>query len=337
MVRLEQIADVAREFVLVRLVRITGMDLRLFEFDYDLTWAAFLLNADEKIYGRYGSRDASGPDSRNSLAGLRYSMEAALAAHRREPPGQTYPPRPGKPLRAEDYPAARAQGRGCIHCHQVNEFRRQALQAEGRWQRDEVWSYPLPENIGITLDRDAGDRIVAVRPATPAARAGMRTGDRLRTLNGVAIASLADVQYALHRAPTAGQIPATWEHGPAPHAGELLLEAGWRRTNITWRPSLLDLLPSLPVHGEDLTAAEKQQLGLGPKQLAFRQEFPVLREARAAGVEVGDIILGIDGREFEMTAVEFSAHVRTNYQVGDRVAIRLLRKGQRLDLPVKLR
>ena len=43
----------------MRLVRITGVDLRLFEFDYDLTWFAFFLSADGAVYGRYGGRDAT--------------------------------------------------------------------------------------------------------------------------------------------------------------------------------------------------------------------------------------------------------------------------------------
>ena len=39
----------------VRLVKIAGIDLRRFEFDHDLTWFCFFLNADETIYGRYGA------------------------------------------------------------------------------------------------------------------------------------------------------------------------------------------------------------------------------------------------------------------------------------------
>ena len=63
MARLEQIDDLADEFVRVRLVRISGADLNVFDFDYDLTWAAFFLNADETVYGRFGGRDAESPDS----------------------------------------------------------------------------------------------------------------------------------------------------------------------------------------------------------------------------------------------------------------------------------
>jgi len=54
----------------VRLDRIADSDLKIFEFDYDLTMMVFFINADEQVIGRYGGRDADGPDTRQSLAGL---------------------------------------------------------------------------------------------------------------------------------------------------------------------------------------------------------------------------------------------------------------------------
>src|SRR5262249_58844249 len=83
-VRLEKIKDVADKFVRVRLPRIDDSDLNLFEFDYDLTFMVFFLNAGERIYGRYGGRDGRGPDTRMSLAGLHHAMGAALDTHGRE-------------------------------------------------------------------------------------------------------------------------------------------------------------------------------------------------------------------------------------------------------------
>src|SRR5260370_42345746 len=95
----------------------------------------------------------------------------------------------------------------CIHCHQVYEFRRDALKAAGQWRREDRWVYPLPENVGLILELDQGDRLHAVTLDSPAGRAGLRAGDTLRTLNGMPVASFADVQYALPRAPAKGQIP----------------------------------------------------------------------------------------------------------------------------------
>jgi predicted metalloprotease with PDZ domain len=335
-VRLERIADVAKQFVCVRLTRITGVDLNLFDFDYDLTWAAFFLSPDEKIYGRYGGRDASGLDARLSLAGLRHALRAALEAHRREGPGKS-PPRPGRPLLAENYPAAARLHKGaCVHCHQVNEFRREARKASGEWRREELWVYPLPENVGLTLEVDRGDRVRAVRPDSPAARAGLRPGDTLKRLNGLPVASFADAQYALHRAPAKGQVAVRWLRDGQEMTGRLDLADGWKKTNLTWRPSMLDILPSLTVYGTELSAAEKTRLGLSAKRLAFRQDRAVHREAKAAGVRAGDVIVGIDGRAPEMSLPEFLAYVRRNYLVGDRITLNVLRDGKRVDLPMRL-
>jgi membrane-associated protease RseP (regulator of RpoE activity) len=329
---------VADQFIRVRLLKISGADLNLFDFDYDLTWVAFFLNADQQIYGRYGGRDAQSAEGHLSLAGLKYAMQASLAAHRRGP--LKPPPAAGaqKPLLAEEYPAAKRLRKGeCIHCHQVYEFRRAARKEAGQWRREEIWVYPLPENIGLDLEVDQGNRLRAVAPDSPAGRAGLRAGDILSTVNGQPVASFADVQCALHRAPARGKISIAWQSGDKMRTATLDLAEGWRKTNVTWRPSLLDILPSLTVFGEDLSAEEKSGLGLSAKRLAFRQQEPVHRLAQAAGVRAGDVIIGIDGQALEMAMLEFLAHVRKNYLVGDRITLNILRDGKRLDLPQTLK
>lgn len=336
MVRLARpLGDIADQFVLVRLDRITGRDLTVFEFDYDLTWAAFFLDADEKIYGRYGIRDASSSDGRLSLAGLRRALDTALASHRKGT-GIVSPKR--TPQRAEDYPAAKRLRRGeCIHCHQIYEFRREQRQGAGLWSREERWVYPLPENIGLTLNREREDEVQSVRTGSPAERAGLRAGDLLTTLNDLPIASAADVQYALHRAPAKGKVVAVWKRGDAVAKAALELSEGWRWTNLTWRPSMLDVLPSIGIFGDSLSAEEKKTLGLSAKQMAFRQDRPVPDDVLAIGVREGDIILGLDGKTTEMTVTDFLAHVRRNYLIGDRVTLNILRQGKRHDLPLTLR
>src|SRR5262249_40754940 len=159
----------AGKFVLLRLTDIRGVNLDLFDFDYDLTWMAFFINADGKVYGRYGGRDSDSPDSRLSLAGLRYALERAAAAHRSDSPQG--PATDRKARTVDDYPPAkRRQTSSCIHCHHVYDFRRETLQATGRWRLDELWVYPFPENVGMTLDVDQGDRLQRVTAHSPAAR-----------------------------------------------------------------------------------------------------------------------------------------------------------------------
>ncbi len=327
----------AKQFVLVRITRMRGVDLDLFDFDYDLTWMGFFLNVDGVVYGRYGGRDAESPDSRVSLAGLRYTMEAALERHRnretRPLPPETKPPRT-----VEQYSAIRRlPERACIHCHQVYDLRRESLQAAGKWRLDELWVYPLPENIGLTLDVDRGDRVARVAADSVAARAGVQPGDRLLTIEDRPIASFADAQYALHRAPKSGTLTITWQHASQTNKRELPLAEGWRKTDLSWRWSLRGVDPPPWVHGDDLSAEEKKTLGLSETRLAFRQGPFVSQPARQAGIRQNDIILGVDGKVLDMNERQFGAFIRLNYRPGDHVTYNVLRNGQRLDIPLTLK
>lgn len=317
-------------------MKISGYDLNLFEFDYDLSWAAFFMNASNKIYGRYGGRDAKGADTRNTLEGLHYAMAAALAEHRKNPAVKPEMP-PKQPIYIENFPIAKKHYKGCIHCHQVKEVLREEAINAGTWDRESIYTYPLPENVGITLDKMRGNLVNEVKPGSAAAKAGMKPGDLLRTLNKVPVYSFADASYGLHKAPLKGEIAVAFERAGKALDGTLALAPQWRRTNVTWRPSLLDLLPSLAVYGEDLTGKEKKALGLDEKRLAFRQDTTVHAAARAMGVQANDVIIGVDSRILEMSMEQFLGHVRQNYLVGESMTINLLRNGKRLDLNVKLK
>ena len=116
MARLERIEDLADKFVRVRLPRIDWVDLNLFEFDYDLTFMAFFLNAEEQVYARYGGRDANNPDSRQSLAGLRYTMRSVLQMH--EGNEKTFAPRLRKASRflRPNTPRHLRRANACVLC-----------------------------------------------------------------------------------------------------------------------------------------------------------------------------------------------------------------------------
>jgi hypothetical protein len=329
----KEIEDVADKYIRVRLVKIAGADLRLFDFDHDVTWHCFFLNADEQVYGRYGGRDAVGPHTRISLKGLRYALDQALAAHQ-DPPKP--PPRPEKALRAEDLNAAKHHN-GCIHCHNVNEFRRADAKSAGQWRRDDLWVYPLPENVGLILDVDIGNRVKAVLANSPAEKAGIKPGDFIKQINGNAVASFADATYGLHKAPAKGEIPISWRHDGKEKAAKLEVADGWRKTDLTWRPSLVDILPTLPFSGDDLTADEKKKIGLSEKRLAFRQDKFVHSSLKAIGLQKDDIIMGIDGQEMDGTMDQFVSHVRRNFLVGDKVVLNALRAGQRVDATLTLK
>ena len=316
------------------MTRIENVDLNLFEFDYDLTFMVFFLNAEGRIYARYGGRDEVSPDSRQSLAGLEYTMKSVLRAHRLEK--KAFAPQARQsPRFVRDFSGPRRR-RGCLHCHQVKEIIHADLRRKGQWSRDLVWRYPLPENLGFTLDVDRGNVIKAVQGDRPASAAGFKVGDVVQRLNAVPIHSIADAQFALDRAPRSGTIEVVWQRGREDHKGKLKLPEGWRKTDISWRPSVWRLVPFAGIGGTDLTAQEKRDLGLPAKQLAFRQKAFVSPQARAAGVRSGDIILGLDDWPLEGDVAAFKRYVQRQYLVGDKVRVNVLRAGKRLKLTMTL-
>jgi S1-C subfamily serine protease len=295
----------------------------------------FFLSPDGKVYGRYGGRDAKDPDSRQSLEGLRYTMASVLDAHGRSE--KAFAPRREEATKfVGDIQGVRR--RGCMHCHQVREALNRELKQTGKWQREHAWRYPLPDNLGLVLEVDRGNVVKRVEPESPAARAGLKPGDLLRRLNGVPVHSLGDAQFALDRAPPKGTVAVTWTRAGAAQTAELVLPGGWRKGDVSWRPSMLHLVPTLPLSGDDLSPGEKKALGLSPQQLAFRQSSSVHSRAKAAGIRGGDVILGFDDRTLSgMNADGFRRYVGREYLVGDRVTVNVLREGKRLSLPLTLR
>jgi hypothetical protein len=334
-VRLEKIKDVADRFVRMRLPRVDDTDLNLFEFDYDLTFMVFFLDAKENVYARYGGRDGKDADNRQSLEGLAYTMNSVLQMHAQK--DKLFAPKAqAKPKYLHNLSNPPAFGRGCMHCHQVKTALESDLRRSGKWERDLVWRYPLPENIGIRLEVNRGNIVEKVFEKTAASKAGLQPGDKLRRLNNVSIHSFGDAQYALDIAPKTGSIEVTWQRGDEEMQTKLALPEDWRRTDLSWRTSAQHLLSSGGMYGMDLAAEEKKSLGLASKQLAFRQKATLSKQAREAGIQGGDIILGVDDKKLEMDMFAFLKYMRGNYLVGDKVTINLIRDGKRMNIDLTL-
>lgn len=318
----------------MRLGNIDRLDLSVFDFDYDLTFAVFLMNADGRVYARYGQRNASGPDTLQSPKGLEYAMQSALEMHRRDGPAQEFAPRTRE--RSVTIREIGGRTRGCYHCHNVREVLNRGLVEADKWDREQAFRYPPTENVGLSLDVDRGNVVASVRGGSPADRAGLKKGDVLRRLGGVPVHSIADALYSLELAPGSGTMEAAWTRGHEPMSGKLALSSGWRKSDLSWRPSMRSMLPSLPVRGADLTAPEKATMGLKPDQLAVRQRAPVGEAAQAAGVRAGDILVGIDKELVGLDGEGLRKFVRREYLAGDRIQLIVLRDGKRMTLRLVL-
>src|SRR5262245_24154222 len=298
----------------------------------------FFLDAEDHVYARYGGRDAKNAEHRQSLPGLRYTMESVLAVHAREKKDAKRdfaPKSQDKPKFVRDMAGVRG-GRGCLHCHQVKEVLERDLRRTGKWDRAMIYRYPLPENVGFALEVDRGNVVQKVAEKTPTAAIGLKPGDVVRRLNGVPIHSFGDAQFALDRAPKAGTIEIAWQRGDQTIDEKLTLSEGWRKSEVSWRPSMRGLIPFPRVGGKDLTDEEKRALGLSVNLLAFRQRDFVSTILKEVGLRSGDIILGFDGKRPEMNVEKFLLWAQKNYLIGDPVTINVLRDGKPMDFHMKL-
>ncbi|MGE3854736.1 MAG: thioredoxin family protein, partial [Planctomycetota bacterium] len=152
----EELARSLQRYVCVRVRDMRGVNLNLFQFDYDLTFAAFLMHPDGTIYHRYSGRSPDNAESHLNVASFVRLLDVTARQHQSRliDPDATAP-RIGL-FRPEDMPAGRRYARerplSCIHCHQINEFKREAAQANGTWLRDRVYMWPLPERLGLILE-----------------------------------------------------------------------------------------------------------------------------------------------------------------------------------------
>jgi hypothetical protein len=323
----------ADQFVFLRIVRMNGVDLNLFRHDYDLTWMGYFINADGRIYARYGGRDAVSGESRVSKEGLIHAMKESLRLHQ-EAKDKKLPPLPVvNPRKPEDFPSLKgfAQGRSCIRCHMVNEAFNAEAKRKGPIKPDErtesFFAFPLPETIGLKPDLVLGNRILEVKPDSPVDKAGLKKDDVVRTFNGMPIVTAYDMQYALNELVTDSKLTIEAERAGKPVKAEMQLPAGWKRWDASWRRSLWNVQPSLGFGGDDLTEENKKEKKLPLENFAYQ-----LRNVNPngvlgrAGLKWGDIIVSIDGKR-KLPYSHFKGYIPLVHQPGDEIELIYMREG----------
>jgi hypothetical protein len=328
----------ARQYIPVRLTSLKGVDLDTFRFDYDLTFSGLFMDGrDNHILARWGARDGESATSRLSVTGLKQALRNLAAAYAARKPG-TISAKPGRTL-LELYPTFAETKRAkedCYHCHYAHDAMLAQSRADKTFRKAMLFLYPLPENIGITLEVDDNNKIRSVRPDSPAAKAGVRPGDRLLRAADTDIYTTTDLQWALNPISEPGKIALTLSRdGKKLPLVTLHLPTGWRRTDISWRPSQGTIPPILGIWEKPLTSDEKQKLGIAPDKMALRVSFlfPGEKWKPAQGdLKIGDVIVAVGGKELPaMTPRQFHTHVRLHYEVGGTIPLTILRGGQRLE------
>jgi len=341
------------QFVLVRMVKANGMDLAQFQFDYDLTFAVFLMNADGDIYGRFGTRSSHDQATQDiSLPGFQKALEGALELHQKLPvyksaltakrgPAPRYAtpelyPSLSRFKRDLDYEGKVAGS--CIHCHQVQDAERAVWRKEGRRLPEQVlYPWPMPDVLGLKLDPQERATVLAVVPGSAAERAGFRAGDAIHRLNGQPLLSIADVQWVLHHAQAAERLEAEVLRDGKQTRLSLPLEEGWRRrSDFSWRTTTWDLRRMATggmVLGA-LGADDPRRQGLPPESLALLVkhvgQYGEHAVAKRAGFQKDDVIVRVNDRTQPMRETDFLAYVLDQTKPGEILEVEVLRSDKRL-------
>ena len=346
------IAEFAREnFIPVRQVEMKAVDLEQFQFDYDLNWAAMFIHPDGTVFARYGTQSEEGPDAYNSIAGLKKTMERVLELHANYPDNKELLAAkrgPKQEIRsALQMPgmknSATLEGltsrKNCIHCHMIHDAQNRALQESGNFTEDHLWRYPLPQNIGLEIVRDHGTKIESINESSPADESGLKVGEEIESMNGQAIASIADMQFVLHHLENAD----TTLKIVGSESGEQTIELkkGWKRTNPYWRGSLYSVSPIIRSWAPPVDEAKRKKLGIAEGQGALELKYingsqPGGRAVRQSGLKVGDVIVAMDGEPVPNSTKEWQLALKLKYDVGDTMQLTVLRDGERRTFNVEL-
>lgn len=346
------------KFVRVRVVSTNNLDLSLFQYDYDQSFAVFLLNADGTVYGRFGTRShRTNWVGDVSLDGLAKALKGALDLH------ETYPqvkdslaakrgPAPLFPV-PEKFPSLGKYGpkldyagnvvQSCIHCHQVGDAIKDVYRKKKEAMPDEViFPYPHPKSLGLVLDPKEPATVLGVKTGTPAGKSGLRAGDQIKTLGGQPLLSIADVQWVLHHASADGaKLKAEVVRGGKPAELTLALEKGWRQADdISWRSSTWGLRRMATggillenIEGDLPAGVEKGTMALRAKHVG---QYGPHAAAKNAGFLVGDVIVSFDGKTDLMRETDLLAHALRAKRPGDKVAVSVIRGGKKLELTLPM-
>lgn len=349
------------KFVCVRVVSTNGLDLSLFQYDTDQSFAVFMLNADKTIYGRFGTRSHRTEWVGDvSLKGLAEALQGALELHASYPANkESLAAKTGpKPLfeRPELFPALKEKYtsslnysgdvvKSCIHCHQIGDAIRDHYRAEKKPIPDEILNpYPHPKALGLILDPTRRATVKDIVKGSVAAKAGLQVADKIISINNQPILSIADVQWVLHGiSGTGGELKAEIERNGNSRTVTVPLSSGWRNLDdISWRVSSWGLRRMVTggLVLETASPDERAEARIDSDKMLLKVKHVGMYGAHAAGKNAGvqedDLIVSYDGRSDLMTDSDVLRYGATQKTVGETVVLGVLRKGKTLNLKIPM-
>ncbi|MGB7346246.1 MAG: Trx7/PDZ domain-containing (seleno)protein [Pirellulaceae bacterium] len=351
-----------KQFVRARQVSTNGLDLDLFQYDTDQSFAVFLLNADGTIYSRFGTRSHRTEWYGDvSIEGLAAAMDEVLKLHKSYPINKSlFAGKRGEPLEfksPELYPHLKDKFtdqlnykgnvvKSCIHCHQIGDARRVYYRDQGKPIPENIlFPYPHPKVVGLKMAPDQAGIVTESIADSAAQKAGLTAGDRIHTMNRQIILSIADVQWVLDRVdPAGGNVDVIFQRDGQRQKTQLSLADGWRRADdISWRVSSWPyrrmvtggmLLEPLDDEKRSVLNIPKNLMALRVKHVG---QYGPHAAAKKAGIKPDDIVIQYDGQSDLMTDGQLLAHGLNSHQVGDKIEVTVLRGKQRktVTLPIQ--
>lgn len=334
-----RVISLSEDFVRLRITLLRGANIGLFAFDYDQTWMSFFMDAELRIYSRYGSRDARASDSHNSVDGLLHTMKQVLAVHQEEKDQPKPPLHLPRAVTPADLPGLNVlnYGGSCVRCHMVHEAIYAQKRKEGLFEASSLWQYPLPDNLGMQIDLKLGNVVQKVAPASFADKAGIQAGDRIRSANGTRVLTIADLQFVLNSLEGNSKLAVDVERDGKVVSAGLDLDGDWKRWDVSWRKSIRLMTWRAAPFTRLLTTLQpkdrvKHGIAEGDLGLRLVGDSP---DAQKAGLRKEDVIVAFDGKR-KVPYANPALYMYLEHKSGEQMEITFLRDGQEQTISLKV-
>ncbi len=353
------IKPLLEKFVRVRIVGTNGLDLSLFQFDYDQSFAILFFNSDGTIYGRYGTRSHRTEWVDDvSIKGLGSAMQAVLKLHEGFPANRNvFKNKKGSPFAfstPEQFPLLKTKYtsqldydgkvvQSCIHCHQIGDaIKQNSRTGDSKISEELLFPYPHPKALGFVFDPSSSSVLLEVKAKSIAEISGFKSGDEIVSFNNQPIISIADVQWVLNSIPAkGGELSAVVLRNGENVFLKLSLSEAWRRLDdISWRSSswgirrmVLGGMVLENVSPDDLKPFGNSKMALRVKHVG---QFGPHAAAHKAGVTKGDILVEFDGKSDLEREADVFYYALSNKKIGDSVSLKLQRNGKILEVKIPI-
>jgi hypothetical protein len=251
-------------------------------------------------------------------------------------------PEPKSSTTPLDIPLLKKNHHGCVHCHQVREYSLLQAYHDLRFDRELLFTFPLPESLGIEIDRTHGHRVATLRDSSPATDAKLLAGDTVIGCADVPIRSELDLRWALHRLPPTSdrvtlRIERPFANAAASTAQQfelsLSLPPGWRQSDLSWRKSSRSVPSDWGFRAAALAKFERREAGLPETGLAIRVLSIKPRGlATSLGLQKGDVITALGDDTRERTLDRLRSDMLRRFAPGEEVRMTVRRGEETLEL-----